>query len=91
MNVPEFSVSIRVVVASGEKNCWPDKSLSTQYPDYSDGHVMRYLNSGVIAGSLLIELRRTRLTRTLMTANISFSRNSGIIFDSIFFVSVHGN
>ena len=38
------------IIASGEKNCWPDKTLSPHYPSYSSGHTMRYLNSGVVAG-----------------------------------------
>ena len=40
------------IIASAEKNCWPDKSKSHQYPSYSMGHVMRYLNSGVVAGTV---------------------------------------
>merc|ERR1711871_1442128 len=39
-----------VIIASAEKNCWPDKALSLHYPSYSSGHIMRYLNSGVVAG-----------------------------------------
>ena len=45
-------LSMPDIIAGAEMNCWPEKSLSSQYPHYSIGQKMRFLNSGVIAGTV---------------------------------------
>jgi hypothetical protein len=54
---PGFIVRPPEIIASGELNCWPDKSLRIVYFHYSEGMTMRYLNSGFLLGSASAFLR----------------------------------